>query len=110
MSNFFGKLTEHVHELRKLEASESNANRKNKDKDEKIKISLKALISKAKIEEDQDNLSDDSSKDKEMRLFVRRYNKYMMKSVLKHLDKKLMKFRKLNPPKKRVYKKKEEEK
>lgn len=42
----------------------------------------------------------DSSKDKDIRLFVRRYNQYMRKNGLNHYDNNLMKLRKSNLPKK----------
>lgn len=68
-----------------------------KDSDEIFKkkpIALKACLSKAtfSVHEDSD-FSEDSPRDKEMGLFVRRYNLYTQKNGLKHSNKNLINFR-----------------
>lgn len=55
-------------------------------KKEKKNISLNAPTCNAQIKRDEDDSSEHSSKDKEMRLFVRRYNKYIRKNDPKHSD------------------------
>lgn len=55
---------------------------------------MKASIFKAKVEEDEDNSDKDSSKDGEMSLFARHYNKYIKRNDLKHSNKKLVKLKK----------------
>lgn len=71
-------------------------------------ISLKASTSKAKVQDIEDDLSNESSKYEEMGLFVRRYSKHIRKNNLKHLDQNMIKLRKSNPPNKWDDKKKEE--
>lgn len=83
---------------------------KNKDKvkEENRIISLNPFSSNAKVEDDEDNINKASSKDEEMSLFVRHYNKHIKRKSLKHYDKSLMKFRKSNPSKKLEYNKSEQ--
>lgn len=68
---------------------------------------MNALNSKAKVEEDEDNIHEDSLKEEYMNLFLKPYNKYVKKFFVRHSDKKLVKLRKPNPPKKLEDKKKE---
>ena len=74
--------------------TEGNAKRKDKNKDDKKRIFSKALTSKSKVLEDGDDSSDDSSKDEDMWVFVRCYDKYMRMNGLKHHATNLMKFTK----------------
>lgn len=81
---------------------------KNIVKEEKRSISLKASSSKDKVKDDEDNSNEDSSKDEEMSLFVKRYNNYMKRNCLKPSDKNFVKFKRSNPPRKWEYKEKKE--
>lgn len=54
-----------------------------------------------------DNLDEDSSKEYDMGLFVKRYNRYMRKNNLKHSDKNLINFKKSHPYKKENERKEE---
>lgn len=85
-----------------------NAKHKDKNKEEKQSIYFKVSTSKFKVEEDEDDPSDYSSKEADMRLFVNHYNKYMRKNGLKYSNMNLIKFRKLNTSNKWDEKKKEE--
>lgn len=97
MLTLFGKLTEHGNELKRLEASESNAKRKDKNKEERNNISIKALTSKVKIEEDEEDLSE---RRRYEIFFVRRYKKYIRRNGLKNSDKNPKNFIKSNHSKK----------
>lgn len=55
---------------------------------------MKASIFKAKVEEDEDNSDKDSSKDGDMSLFARHYNKYIKRNDIKHSNKNLVKLKK----------------
>lgn len=93
---------------KRLEVSKSIAKCNKKNEGEKNNILHKASNSKAKFEDDEYGTSENSSKDEYIRLFVRRYNKYMSENGLKHYNRNLMNFRKSNPPKKWYGKNKEE--
>lgn len=91
ITTLFRKLEEHRQELISLDKYEKKSKKeKNKDKDsEKKSVALVASSSKSS---DGDSSSDEDSDDEEMRLFVRRYNKFIRKNGIKHFDKNLMKF------------------
>lgn len=63
-------------------------------------MSLKVSTSMAKLKDNEDSRSEELSKDEEMGLFIRHYNRYKRKNSLKNFDKNLIKFRNSNPPKK----------
>ncbi|KAK2374793.1 gag-protease polyprotein [Trifolium repens] len=97
LTTLFGKLTEHEQVLNLLEKHEKGEkkekhNEKEKEKD-KRSIALKASKSK-KVEQVESSSSEDDSDDEEMRLFVRRYNRYVRKNGIRHSDDNLKKFRK----------------
>lgn len=94
ITTLFGKLIEHAHELKRLEAREVNAKKKEKLREEKRSISLKAFASKAKVKEDDKSTShDDSSKEEYMNWFVKRYNNHVNQIILKHSNKNLINFK-----------------
>lgn len=82
MSTLFSKLKKYEHELKRLETSEGTVTRIEKSIEEKNKLSLKASTSKTKSKDDDDDTSEYFSKDEEIRLFIRRYNRYMRKIFL----------------------------
>ncbi|WJX13358.1 hypothetical protein P8452_03754 [Trifolium repens] len=101
LTTLFGKLTEHEHVLNLLEKQEKSEKKgKHNDKDkekekDKRTIALKASKSKSKkVEHVESSSSEDDSDDEEMRLFVRRYNRYVRKNGIKHSDENLKKYRK----------------
>ncbi|KAK2422403.1 gag-protease polyprotein [Trifolium repens] len=99
LTTLFGKLTEHEQVLNLLEKHEKcekkeKHNEKEKQND-KRSIALKASKSKSKkVEQVESSSSEDDSDDEEMRLFVRRYNRYVRKNGIRHSDDNLKKFRK----------------
>lgn len=61
---------------------------------------MKASSSKASKVEEYDEISnEDSFKEEEMSLFIKRYNTYIKKHQLKHSDKNLINFKKTHPHK-----------
>ncbi|KAK2416799.1 gag-protease polyprotein [Trifolium repens] len=101
LTTLFGKLTEHeqvLNLLEKQEKSEKKGKHNDKDKEkekDKRTIALKASKSKSKkVEHVESSSSEDDSDDEEMKLFVRRYNKYVRKKGIRHSDDNLKKFRK----------------
>ena len=67
---------------------------------------MKALSSKENnSKEESDNLDKESSKEEDMSLFVRHYNRYLNRNKLKHNDKGLVNFKNTHPSKKEHKKK-----
>lgn len=108
ISTLFGNLTEYEHESKRLKISESNLKKKEKFKEESRNISLEASTSKAKLEEYKYSTDENSSKEEEMRLFVKCYDIYIKRNGLNHSNTKLVKLMKSNPPKKLEDKKKDQ--
>lgn len=82
----FGKITKHENELKRLANSKVNSKKKDKGKEEKYDLSFKASSSKTKnSKEESDNYDEESSKEEEMGLFLRRYNHYLNRNKPKHI-------------------------
>lgn len=72
-------------------------------------LSLKVSTSQAKkTKEESENSFEESPKEKEMGLFIRRYNWYLKRNKLKHTEKGLINFKKYHPSK-REHNKKDED-
>lgn len=96
ISTLFGNLIEYEHESKRLKISESNLKKKEKFKEESRNISLEASASKAKLEEYKYSTDENSSKEEEMRLFIKCYDIYIKRHGLNHSNTKLVKLIKSN--------------
>ncbi|XP_050915618.1 uncharacterized protein LOC127130693 [Lathyrus oleraceus] len=95
-TTLFGKLEEHNQEIIFLEKQESKVKKENNKENEVDKKSIALVASSSKSltkEQDDSGTSDDEcSDDEEMRLFVKRYHKYIKRNIVKHSDKNLINY------------------
>jgi hypothetical protein len=102
LTTLWGKLQEYEQELISLGKHE-NKEKKEKSKDlEKKSIALKASSSKSStsISCPSESSDDDESPDEDMDLFVRKYNIFLRKNEIQHLDKNLINYRRHSQPSK----------